>query len=70
MAKMKQWLKRLWCLIVGCSLVDGNLQSKYEERTQMVTFRNRCIRCGKEYTCEIPFQDLLDFEPIRLSDYF
>lgn len=67
MDKLKQWLKRLWCLIVGCSLADANMEFQYEDRTMMYIVRNRCVRCGRGFTCEVPKEDLLDFEPIRLE---
>ena len=68
MAKLKYWFNLLWCRIVGCQFAHINLQSNLDERTRMCTFRNRCLRCGREYKCTIPFIDLLEHEPIRLED--
>lgn len=67
MAKLKQWFKRLWCKIVGCSLDAGNIQTMYSEIDMMYTIRNRCVRCGKKYTCRVAKEDLLEHEPIRFE---
>lgn len=68
MAKLKYWFKRLWCSLFGCVFDVRNLESCYDERTDACTFRNRCLRCGREHKCTIPFIDLLDYEPIRMED--
>jgi hypothetical protein len=68
MDKLKHWSKRLRCRIVGCSLAAGNIQTVYSEIDMMYTFRNRCVRCGKTYTCRVPKEELLEYEPIRLED--
>ena len=69
MAKLVRWFKRLLCLLFGCRMAAINLQSRYDERTEMCEFRNWCIRCGKEHRCIIPMEDLLEHEPIRLEEY-
>lgn len=61
--KLKHWFKRLWCWLTGCIFADINLESCYDERTY--TFRNKCLRCGRRYKCEIAHEDIFDFEPKR-----
>ncbi len=69
MAELKYWFKRLWCWLTGgCRFAADTLQSHIDERTQLCTLRNRCVRCGMEYKCTIPVIDLLEHEPIRLED--
>jgi hypothetical protein len=66
MDKLKQWLKSLWCKIVGCSFDARNTTSTYDNRTMMCVSRTRCVRCGQRYTIEIPIEDLLNFDLDRL----
>ena len=69
MAELKRWFKRLWCRLFDCSLADENIECRYEERTRMYQLRNRCVRCGMEYKCELSEKDLLNHKPIRRRDY-
>ena len=67
MANVKRWFKRLRCWAFGCELCPGILDSSLDEKTQIMTFRNRCRHCGKEYRAEVPYKALLNAQQIRLE---
>ena len=64
---MKQWFKRLRCLFTGCHLSATCILSYRDEVTQTTTFKNHCVRCGREFKAVIPNKALDNFEPIRLE---
>lgn len=64
MDKLKRWWKKFWCWITGGhTYACVNLQSCYDERDMMYTFRNRCCKCGKEDKWEVPAENLLPKKP-------
>ena len=67
MAKLKYWFKRLRCWLTGCQLSTNTVLSYRDEKTQMTTFKNHCVRCGQKYKVEVPTIDLLEHRPIRLE---
>lgn len=52
-----QWLR---CkLLGGCVYSDKNLMTTRNERDMTYIFRNRCLRCGKEYEIEVPMENII-----------
>ena len=67
MANVKRWFKHLRCLFAGCRLSATCILSYRDEATQTTTFKNHCVRCGREFKAVIPNKALDNFEPIRLE---
>lgn len=52
-------MNKIMCFVTGGHRYkDSNLQN-YIDDNDIVHFTNCCVKCGKEYTCKIPFANLL-----------
>lgn len=59
---MKNKHKSLLCFLGTHYYYDSQLQCEMIESKGVFKYTNRCIRCGKPYTCEVPIHSVLPKE--------
>lgn len=62
MKQLKRFLKWLRCKLHGHTYSGNYLTTTRNERDMTYIFRNRCLRCGKEYEVEVPIENLLSYK--------
>lgn len=69
MKKLKLYFRQFLCRLRGGHIYTGNyLETTRNERDMTYIFRNRCLRCGKEFEIEVPMENLLGptIEPMHI----